>query len=595
VFGLFMTVAGFVGNLSHWAVGAAVRRLGDAAHTPSAYVPFYGVLAGLAVGIHYDTPMDDALKAVTEMAYLPGRMHPHVGVGNCTLIDDTYTATPASALAALNWVQTVNEDRPLEARHRVIFVMGEMDNLGPYSQYGHRQVGNRAAEAADLIVTAGNDAAQIGRAALDKGIDHHRVCMTYSVQDAVTTIKDQYRPSQNDVVIVTGGASAHMELIASALLRDGDNRAQLPRQRTTQEVAALGQPMRPSWVEVDLDTLAANVRILHQHTGDSVALMAVVKANAYGHGAVSVARTALLNGAEYLAVASVAEALELRDTGIDAPILVMSYTPLHLVRQAIRQRITITLYDLDLARAYNRAARELGSKLYVHVKVDTGMGRMGVLASEALSFFRHLVNLTNLDIEGIYTHFSSADSDPDYTAQQVKTFKDLLRPLRASDFNFAYIHAANSAGTLAAKDNLFNMVRVGLAMYGLPPSAGYSLPEGVRPVLAWKTVIAQVNTLPPNHPVGYGNTYWTKGEERVALIPIGYADGFRRGGPFLGHRRGQAHRRFGWLDKARVFARRLLLYDRQRMGTVARPALSGGRGTFPGALFPRCSVYPRGR
>lgn len=489
----------------------------------------YGVLAGLAVGLHYDTSVDEALKAITEMTYLPGRMHPHAGPDNCTLVDDSYTATPSSALAALNWIQAVNDDRSPDDRHRVFFVMGDMDNLGSYSQYGHRLVGSRAAEVADLIITEGNDAAQVGRAALDRGIDHKRVVMTYSLQDAISALKNQYRPKQNDVVIVTGGASARMELVVSALLNDTSSRTHLPRQSITQEMAALSQSVRPSWLEVDLDILAANVRAIKNDIGDSVALMAVVKANAYGHGAVSAARTALLNGAEYLAVASMAEALELRDAGIDAPVLVMSYTPVHLVRQAVRQHITLTLYDLDLARIYNRAARELGDKLFVHVKVDTGMGRLGVLADETLSFFRHMVNLANLDIEGVYTHFSSADSDADYTAQQVKTFKDLLRPLRASDFNFAYIHAANSAGMLASKDNHFNMVRVGLAMYGLSPAEHLKLPDGVRPVLSWKTVVGQVKTLPPNHPVSYGNTYRTKGEERVALLPIGYADGFRRG------------------------------------------------------------------
>lgn len=489
----------------------------------------YGVLAGLAVGLHYDTPMDEALKAITELDYLPGRMYPRTGPDNCTLVDDTFTATPSSALAALNWIQAVNDDRTADDRHRVIFVMGDMDNLGSYSQYGHRLVGNRAAEAADLIITEGSDAAQVGRAALDRGIDHKRVCMTYSLQDTISALKGQYRPTQKDVVIVTGGASSRMELVVSALLNDTTNRAHLPRQSTTQEMAVLSHIMRPSWVEIDLDALAANVRAVKQSVGDSVALMAVVKANAYGHGAVSAARTAMLNGAEYLAVASMAEALELREAGIDAPVLVLSYTPVHLVRQAVRQRITLTLYDLDLARIYNRAAGELRGKLFVHVKVDSGMGRLGVLATETLAFFRHLVNLTNLDIEGVYTQFASADGDPDYTAQQVKTFKDLLRPLRASDFNFAYIHAANSAGMLASKDNHFNMVRVGLAMYGLSPADHLELPSGVRPVLSWKTVVGQVKTLPPNHAVGYGNTYRTKGEERVALLPVGYADGFRRG------------------------------------------------------------------
>jgi alanine racemase len=223
-----------------------------------------------------------------------------------------------------------------------------------------------------------------------------------------------------------------------------------------------------------------------------------------------------------------AEAVELRDAGITAPILVLSYTPVYAVRQAIRHHIAVALYDQDMARAYDRAARELGGKLRVHVKVDTGMGRLGVPSADSMVFFRHVTTMRHLEIEGIYTHFSAADSDPDYTAEQVREFRSVLKPLRASGFEFKYRHAANSAGTLASKDNHFNMARVGIALYGISPFADKPLPAKFRPVMTWKTVVAQVRKLPPNHPVGYGNTYRTQGEERIAILPIGYADGLRR-------------------------------------------------------------------
>jgi alanine racemase len=406
--------------------------------------------------------------------------------------------------------------------------MGDMDRLGEYSQYGHRLIGQRAAEVADVIITEGTEASLAGRAALDRGVDRSRICTTYSVQDTVAALKEQYAVTANDVVLITGGQSARMEMVVQALLQNELDRARLPRQTFGLETTTLVQPARPSWVEVELDALATNVRTIKNLVGHQVALMAVVKADAYGHGAVAVSRTALLNGAEYLAVGAMHEALELREAGIDAPILVLNYAPLSAVRQAIRQNITLTLYNLDLARQYDRITRELGDRLHVHVKVDTGMGRLGVLASDALTLFRHLVNLSSLEIEGIYTHFASADEDPDFTAHQVRVFKDVLKPLRASGFSFAYIHAANSAGTLASKDNHFNMVRVGLAMYGLAPSPAIILPAEIQPVLSWKTVIAQVKTLPAGHGVGYGGTYHTTGEERIAVIPVGYADGFRR-------------------------------------------------------------------
>jgi alanine racemase len=489
----------------------------------------YCVLAGLAVGAHYDiSPLDNALKALTEMPYLSGRMTPLNGLNNALLIDDTYNASPQSAQAALNWLQAIKDDRPGNPNSRVIFVMGDMDNLGASSQINHRAIGHRAAEVADVVITEGSEAALTGRAALDHGMERGQVYATYSVQDAVTALKEQYMISAHDTVFITGGPSARMELVTQALLADERDKAKLPRQDFNWETAALVQPSRPSWLEIDLDGLASNVKAMKNLIGHTVALMAVVKADAYGHGAIATSRTALLNGAEYLAVGAMHEALELREAGIDAPILVLNYSPLSAVRQAVRQGITLTVYDLDIARAYDRAARELGSKLRVHVKVDTGMGRLGVLASAALPLFRHLLSLKHLDIEGIYTHFSSADEDPEYTAGQVRVFKDVLKPLRASGFNPAYIHAANSAGTLASKDNHFNMVRIGLALYGQSPSPTLALPENVRPVLTWKTVIAQVKTLPSGHPVGYGNTYLTSGEETIAVIPVGYADGFRR-------------------------------------------------------------------
>jgi alanine racemase len=483
----------------------------------------YSVLSALAIGLHFNVPLEDALKAITDLPPLPGRMNPLIGQNNCLVIDDTYSANPESTLAALDWLQAVAEEG-----NRVVFVIGDMDNLGEYSQQGHRSVGQRAAQFAHLIITAGTDAALVGRAALDQGMERRQVRMAYSTQDVVATFKSDYSLSDHDIVLVKGGAAARMELVVQELLHDMHDNALLPRPGLTAESASLVQPARPTWVVVDMEALAANVRGIKEIIGDEVALMAVVKADAYGHGAVAVSRTALLNGAEYLAVASMNEALELRDVGIEAPVLVLGYTPTYYTRQAIRLNVALTLYDLDLARAYERIARDLGEKLRVHVKIDTGMGRLGILPEDTMPFFRHLAVMNHLDVEGLYTHFSVADEDADYTEEQVKTFKGVIKPLRAGGFDFKYIHAANSAGMLASADNHFSMVRVGLAMYGLSPSETVSVPPEFKPVLTWKTIIAQVRTLPAGHPVGYGNTYRTRGEERIAVIPVGYADGFRR-------------------------------------------------------------------
>jgi alanine racemase len=487
------------------------------------YHQLYSVLAALVVGLYHEVPVDDALRALSEMRPLPGQMNPLHGLNDSLIIDDTHDANPESTLAALDWLHAIKDKS-----HRAVFVMGDMDHLGGYSQTGHRLIGQHAAEVADLIITDGSDAALIARAALDQDIDSSQIRTTYSTQDTVAALIESDTLSANDVVLVKGGASTRMEKVVEALLQNEEDRSQLVRQDL--RIAGLSpfQPARLSWVDINTNTLATNVRAMKDLVGDKVTLMAVVKANAYGHGAVTVARTALLNGAEHLGVASVSEALELRDAGITAPILVMSYTPVYAVRQAIRQNITITLYDLDMAWAYNQAARELDGKLTVHVKVDTGMGRLGVMANEAMALFRHLTNLHSLKVEGVYTHFSSADSSPGATTKQLDTFKGVIRPLRASGFNLKYTHAANSAATLAYKDSHFNMVRVGIALYGLQPGEDVKLSSDFRPVMSWKTVVAQVKTLPRDHPVGYGGIYRTQGEERIAIIPVGYADGLRR-------------------------------------------------------------------
>lgn len=508
-------------------------RVGTERHV-GRWIPWLGkhqlasALASLPVGLHYDIPVEEAVKVFSDFPYLAGRMNPLAGTHGSLLIDDTGSATPQSMLMALDWIKTVNDQRPAAQKSRIIFVMGDLDELGPRSSQAHRQIGQRAAEVADVIITDGADAALAGRAALDRGKDPREVVTTYSIQDVITALQHRFPLSRKDIVLFSGSPASRMELAVAAVLQDQQDLAQLARQSTSSDVAVLSRPARLNWVELDLDALATNVRGIKNLIGEQVALMAVVKADAYGHGAVSVARTALLNGAEYLAVSSFNEALELREAGIDAPILLLNYTPVSAVRQAIRQRLTLTLYDLDLARAYERVARELGETLAVHVKIDTGMGRLGLMPKEAMPFFRYLLNMKSLDTEGIYTHFADAGEDPDFTALQVRTFKEVFKPLRASGFNFAYIHAANSAGTLASKENHFNMVRVGLAMYGLSPSEQVRVPADFKPVLSWKTVVGQVKTLPPGHSVGYGRTYYTNREERIAIIPVGYADGFRR-------------------------------------------------------------------
>ncbi len=284
----------------------------------------------------------------------------------------------------------------------------------------------------------------------------------------------------------------------------------------------------PSRVTIDGSALAANVRLVKSVVGAGVELMAVVKANAYGHGAVAVADIALRQGASRLAVANLGEAIELRKAGIDAPILLLSATSAEAVPAALRHNLSVTLYDAAQTRALQAAADYERGRLTAHVKVDTGMGRLGVLAEDAREFCLLARAQPHLRLEGIYTHFSTADCDRDYTAEQLARFNSALDELARADIRFDYVHAANSAALLTCPGSRFNLARAGLALYGLNPLANGDSFHGLRPVLSWKTRIAQVKTLPHGSPVGYGNGYRTRGRETIAVLPVGYAAGLRR-------------------------------------------------------------------
>ena len=284
----------------------------------------------------------------------------------------------------------------------------------------------------------------------------------------------------------------------------------------------------PSRVEIDLDALANNLRRIKALAGEGRKLMAVIKADAYGHGAVEVARAALANGADRLAVANLAEAAQLRKSGVRAPILTLSHVPAAQLDEALRLDLSLTVYDAALARQYLAALGNGGRTLRVHLKVDTGMHRLGLMPDEALDAARLLDAAPSIALDGVYTHFAAADEDADYTAAQLATFRRALESLRAAGIAPRCIHAANSPALLTCRDSLFNVVRPGVLLYGLNPMEETTRPPGFRPVIRWTTSLAQVKTLPPGCRVGYGHGYTTRGTETLAVLPVGYADGLRR-------------------------------------------------------------------
>ncbi len=292
-------------------------------------------------------------------------------------------------------------------------------------------------------------------------------------------------------------------------------------------MTSAGQPL--TYAEINLAALAANVRALKRRVGPRVELIAVVKANAYGHGAVEVARTALAHGASRLAVARLEEGIALREAGITAPVLVLGYTLPRSAEDALAHDVTLTVTEPDQAERLARAAQAMGRSAKAHVKVDTGMGRLGVLPSEALSFVAALAALPGLELEGIFSHFSAADTlDKSYALEQFSRFQAVLRDLARAGYTFALRHIANSAATLDLPETHLDAVRCGIAIYGLHPSTEVEPAFPLEPVLSLRSHVARVKTLPAGASVSYGRTYITRRSMPVALVPIGYGDGYHR-------------------------------------------------------------------
>jgi alanine racemase len=287
------------------------------------------------------------------------------------------------------------------------------------------------------------------------------------------------------------------------------------------------RPADATWAEVDLDAIRGNIAAILRLTGRAV--FAVVKANAYGHGAVPVARAALEAGASWLAVARAGEALELRGAGIAAPLLILGWAPPAQLSRMIAEHVSLTVWEPAQLTAIAAAAREAGERAQLHLKVDTGMGRLGTEPEAGLDLARSIASLEELELQGVFTHFARADeTDPEPTFTQNEIFASFIRQLTRMNLRPAWVHAANSAATIRAEPTWYDAVRVGVAMYGLHPSEQVRLPEAFRPALAWKSVVTQVKTLPVGRGLSYGHAYYTRGKERIGSVAVGYADGYRR-------------------------------------------------------------------
>ncbi len=288
-----------------------------------------------------------------------------------------------------------------------------------------------------------------------------------------------------------------------------------------------------TWAEVSIDALYHNLSQFQQLLRKDCKLMAVVKADAYGHGACEIAKILANNGVSYFGVAFFDEAKQLRQSGINQPILILGHTPAEVMGEVVELNLTPTVYNFSMAKALSNAAQKKNTVAKAHVKIDTGMGRIGYLFNdnnneETVEAIADLTHLPNLELEGIFSHLSSADEETDtYSHIQFERFMQLIKLLEQRGIHFSLRHIVNSAGIMCYPEMHLDMVRLGISLYGLYPS-NIQYKAELMPVMQLKTIITNIKKLGAGQPISYGRTYCTEREQVIATLPIGYADGYSR-------------------------------------------------------------------
>lgn len=281
-----------------------------------------------------------------------------------------------------------------------------------------------------------------------------------------------------------------------------------------------------TWLEVDSQALERNLERIKMLTLPSAEVLAVIKANAYGHGLLEVAKV-LERKVAYFGVASIEEAIRLRQFEVTTPILLFGVHFKAQVEQAIQSEVAFSVSSLEQAELIEAVSREQQKPAVIHIKVDTGMGRLGIPLRQAREVIQKIHALSHLKLEGIYTHFPSAEEEsPSFTESQMKGFQVLLAGLGERGVSFAYRHAANSAGVLNHRDAHLNLVRPGLSLYGIYPDASLRSKVELRPVLQWRARVILVKSIRAGDSVGYGRTFVAKEKMQIAVLPVGYSQGY---------------------------------------------------------------------
>ncbi|MEX2415442.1 MAG: alanine racemase [Paenibacillaceae bacterium] len=291
---------------------------------------------------------------------------------------------------------------------------------------------------------------------------------------------------------------------------------------------------RPTWAEISLDAVEHNISEFRRVLPPDKRIMAVVKANAYGHGAIEIAEEAVRSGVDYLGVAFLDEAIQLRQAGIQAPVLVLGYTDIRSLELARQYDVTITVFSEEVLEALENSPSSSSNDmkpLNIHIKLDTGMGRIGVRGEQqSIAFIHRARSIPGVYVEGLFTHYACADeTDKCFTVEQHRRFEVIVGYFASVGVEFSYLHAGNSATGIDTPDMISTMLRLGISLYGFYPSDEVNHERvGLRPVMSYKTKIIMVKILPALSTISYGATYQTQAEEKIATIPVGYGDGYTR-------------------------------------------------------------------
>lgn len=283
--------------------------------------------------------------------------------------------------------------------------------------------------------------------------------------------------------------------------------------------------------EINLDAIAHNTKQIRKIVNDKTDIMVIIKADAYGHGAVEVAKVALYNGASALGVAISDEGIQIRNNNINVPILILGYTPEAKIDEVIKYNLIQTVFTYEMAEAISKVATKLEKIAQIHIKIDTGMSRIGFLPNDkAIDDIIKISKLKNIEINGIFTHFATSDEiDKSFTYKQAQIYQNFVNKLEALGVYIPVKHVSNSGAIIDLPEFAFNMVRAGIILYGMYPSEDVDKSKiDLKPAMSLKTQVSYIKEISANNPISYGRTYYTKSNTKIATIPVGYADGYSR-------------------------------------------------------------------